>query len=124
VREREELIAQHVADRAELAGSGTITEHPRRRICAAVGEFLEVDGDQRQRTDVACKLRRLIGRREPDASVTASDEGATLRLPEGERDDDGCAGGDIGKRGRLAQQRPAIVGDRAILNELRHTRVP
>ena len=83
------------------------------RIAAAVGELRKVDGDQRQRADVGGERRGIVVRREPDADVAAGEQRVAMREPERQRHDRRRAGGDVGERRRVAQQRPAIVDDGA-----------
>ena len=74
-----ELVAQDVADRAQLAAIAVaLAQQARGRIAAAVGELREVDGDHRQRADVAGERRRIVGRREPHADVAAREQRVAL----------------------------------------------
>ena len=107
--QREQLVAQYVADGAQLAREAeAVAQKPRDRVATAVGELRKVDGDHRQRRDVVRDRRRIVGRREPHADVAAGEEGAPLRKPQRERDDRRRSGRHVGERRRLAQERVAI----------------
>ena len=86
--------------------------------------FWEIDGDQRQRADIAGQRVRIVAGREPNPDLAASQERFALGAPECEGTIAGTPKGTSASETRLAQQRPAILDDRPILNEPWHRRVP
>ena len=120
-----ELIAQHVADRTQLAGEPVLlAQQARGRIAAAIGKLRKIDGDERQRADVCCEQLGIVVGLEPHGDFATSAERIALGAPQRERDDRSGSIRHVGRRRGLAQQRPPILDDYVVFNEPRHRRAP
>ena len=108
--EIEELVAQHLADGAQFARPAiTAAQQRADRIAAPVGEFREIDGDEREPGEMVLEDRGVFGRTEPDAGAAGTRaQRIAMGDPVGGRDDDVALGK---RRARLAHQRKAVFGD-------------
>mgnify|MGYP000187382321 CR=1 FL=1 len=85
-----QLVAQHVADGAQLSPVAVaFAQQARGRVAASVGELGEVDGDEREVAKiVGDRLGGLAGV-EPDADrAFVRQDLVAARLPDGEREND------------------------------------
>jgi hypothetical protein len=133
-RQGPQLVAQHVADRAQLARIGqALAQVEGGRVAAAVRELREVDGDHAEAEQVVLNGGCLLVRRQPDADLAAAGQRRALRLPHGERHDD-LAFRDLDALGRFAfdqaQHAPVVVDHFAVFDDLlvqdkiRHSGLP
>ncbi len=118
----EELVAQHLPDRAQLAlVAVALAQQARIAIGAAVGEFGKFERDQREAGDVAGDRGGMLPGLELDADRRAARQKLVLlALPPLETDDDGA-----GRRQSLVvgQELPVVLGELSLLNE-RHKASP
>jgi hypothetical protein len=103
--QREQLIAQDVADRAKLAlESVAVAQEAPDRVAAPVGERGKVDRDDRNRADVRRQRFGVGVRREPHADVAARDQRIAMCKPERKRDDLARAVAKLRQRAQFAPQ--------------------
>ena len=121
-----ELIAQNVADRAQFAAEAMlVAQQSRVGIPASVDELRKIDGDQWQVRRIAGKRVGIVARLEPDTDVAAGAAGRRARIRQSASGTiTGVLAGTSASEASLAQQRPAVLDDRAALNEQRHRRAP
>ena len=117
-----QLVAQHVADRAQFAAEAVaLAQEPRRAVGAPIREFREFERDDVEAFDIAADQRgRLIAlqpeaeRRRPRQQLVA------VGLPAGERDDHRAG---LGQRRLVLHEQPGIVDHAGRPNE-RHRASP
>ena len=138
-----ELVAQHLADRAQLAPVAVAgAQQGGGGVAAAVGELGEVQSDDLQQREVVGERGDVLARGQPHpqlAAACARQQLVAARLPHGERHQHGAGGhGDVGGGLALGEAHgQAVVGDdAAVLDDLvrhgrlsfaaggRHTRAP
>src|SRR5262245_32361822 len=133
--EEEQLVAQHVADRAQLAFVPVaVAQQPPGREAAAVAEFREVHGDEREVLEVRRdRFRPFVGG-EPHADrLAAVEQVLAAQAPERERDDQPARGREVGHEpvladgdpgGRVVKQPPAVACDLPVPDQRCHRRSP
>ena len=112
----QELVAQHIADRAHLAlETLALAQQPRIGIRAAIGEFRELQRDEREAAKIIGRQGRRLIAFEPQAQgAAAPDQRLALRPPAGESDNDGAT---LGQGLAIGERDPGIRGGAAVLNE-------
>ncbi len=126
--EMEELVAPEVAEGAQLAAVAVAgAQQECGRVAAAVAHLGELDGDERERSEVARELVGIVGGGQPYAHLAARGELRAMLLPVRERHQHGPLGKRLGELvGDEPHHAPRIALDRALADHelTRHGRAP